>query len=98
LIDGGVRKIPNDLYESFNLFVIFEHLPMLYVIRYKGSTPYERNLGGGTLKVLAAIARESTIMFSSLGKNWMLKSMNKLSIKSHTSFHYVLSLGCLAWH
>jgi hypothetical protein len=42
--------------------------------------------GKGTLKLLAEIARELAMMFSSLGINEMLKDRKKLSTKSHTLF------------
>jgi hypothetical protein len=53
---------------------------------YFTSTSYLSLGGKGTLKLLAETTKESSIVFSSLGTNEILKAKKKLSKISQTSF------------
>jgi hypothetical protein len=85
-----IRKIIHSLKKTFYLNVILKDIPMFDTVRHRGyvfnSTSYLSLGGKGTLKLLAETTKESSIEFSSLGKNEILKSKKKLSIISQTSF------------
>jgi hypothetical protein len=68
-INMQIRKFIHNLKKLFYLNIILKDLPMFDIVRNKGS-------------ILAETTKESTIVFSSLGTNEILKSKKKPSIIS----------------